>query len=134
MFRRQLDFAQAGENVGVLLRGIKREDVSRGEVLCKPGSVNVYKKFKAKVYCLSSEEGGRLKPFTTSYKPQFFIRTADITGSVTLDPPERLAMPGDNLEMVIELITPTAITEGMRFAMREGKLTVGAGVISKILE
>lgn len=134
MFRRQLDSAQAGDNVGVLLRGVKREDVTRGEVVCKPGSVNTYKRFKAKVYILTAEEGGRSKPFTTSYRPQFFIRTADVTGQVTLEPSDRMAMPGDNLEMIVDLISATPIVEGMRFALREGKLTVGAGVISKILE
>jgi len=133
MFRRQMESAQAGDNVGILLRGLKREDVKRGEVVCKPGSVTSFKKFKAKVYCLTSDEGGRSKPFTTNYRPQFFIRTANITGTVVLESPEKMAMPGDNLEMEVELLEPTPIVEGMRFAIREGQLTVGAGVISKIL-
>jgi elongation factor Tu len=133
MFKKQMDYAQAGDNVGALLRGIKREDVTRGGVACKPGTITAYKKFKAKVYVLTTEEGGRKKPFTTNYKPQFFIRTANVTGVVTLDK-DKIAMPGDNLEMDVELISPTPMSEGMRFAIREGQVTVGAGVVSKIVE
>jgi elongation factor Tu len=132
MFRKLLDSAQAGDNIGALLRGVKREDISRGEVACKPGSVVPYNKFKAKVYLLTTEEGGRKTPFATNYKPQFFIRTANITGTVTLEK-DKMAMPGDTMEMDVELITPVPMQEGMRFAIREGQLTVGAGVISKIL-
>ena len=132
MFRKQLDSAQAGDNIGALLRGVKREDIQRGEVACKPGSIVANSKFKAKVYLLTTDEGGRKTPFGTSYKPQFFIRTANITGSIVLEK-DKMAMPGDTLEMDIELIHPVPLQEGMRFAIREGSLTVGAGVISKII-
>jgi len=131
MFRKQLDQAQAGDNVGALLRGVKREDIQRGEVACKPGTVTAYSKFRAKVYVLTTEEGGRKTPFATNYKPQFFLRTANITGTCTLEK-DKMAMPGDSLEMDVELIAPVAMHEGMRFAIREGQLTVGAGVISQI--
>eukprot|EP01115_Flamella_aegyptia_P007269 TRINITY_DN3015_c0_g1_i1.p1 TRINITY_DN3015_c0_g1~~TRINITY_DN3015_c0_g1_i1.p1 ORF type:complete len:463 (-),score=159.51 TRINITY_DN3015_c0_g1_i1:33-1391(-) len=131
MFRKQLDQAQAGDNIGALLRGVKREDLTRGQVAAKPGSLTAYNKFRAKVYILTTEEGGRKTPFATNYKPQFFIRTANITGTVTLEK-DKMAMPGDTIEMDIELISPVAMQEGMRFALREGQLTVGAGVISKI--
>jgi len=131
MFRKSMDSAQSGDNVGILLRGIKREDVDRGVVACKPGSLTAYNKFRAKVYLLTTDEGGRKTPFATNYRPQFFIRTANITGSVSLEA-NKMAMPGDSIEMDVELISPAPITEGMRFAMREGQLTVGAGVISKI--
>eukprot|EP01114_Cavostelium_apophysatum_P018362 TRINITY_DN566_c0_g1_i1.p1 TRINITY_DN566_c0_g1~~TRINITY_DN566_c0_g1_i1.p1 ORF type:complete len:448 (+),score=132.87 TRINITY_DN566_c0_g1_i1:48-1391(+) len=134
MFRRQMDSAQAGDNVGLLLRGIKREDVERGEIACKVGSITPYKKFKAKVYVLTGDEGGRTKPFTTNYKPQFFIRTANVTGTITVDPPEKMVMPGDNIEMEVELQQPSAIHPGMRVTFREGQITVGTGVISSIIE
>lgn len=132
MFKKLLDTAQAGDNIGALLRGIKREDVLRGEVVCKPGTVTSHTKFIAKVYVLNEDEGGRKKPFTNNYKPQFFIRTANVTGTVTLLGDKQLAMPGDNVEMSVELLAPTPIQENMRFAVREGSLTIGAGVISKI--
>jgi len=131
MFRKQLDVAQAGDNVGALLRGVKREDIMRGQVACKPGTVTAHSKFRAKVYVLTTDEGGRKTPFTTNYKPQFFIRTASITGTVTVDK-DKMVMPGDSVEMDVELLAPVAMHEGMRFAIREGQLTVGAGVISKI--
>ena len=131
MFRKQLDQAQAGDNIGALLRGVKREDIARGQVAAKIGSLNAYAKFKAKVYILTTEEGGRKTPFATNYKPQFYIRTANITGTVTMEK-DKMAMPGDTIEMDVELISPVAMNEGMRFAIREGQLTVGAGVISKI--
>jgi len=133
MFRKSMESAQAGDNVGALLRGIKREDVSRGGVACKPGSIKAFTRFKAKIYVLTEDEGGRKKPFVTSYRPQFFFRTADVTGSITLAEDKPMAMPGDNLEIECTLISPTPMTEGMRFAIREGQLTVGAGVVSKIL-
>jgi len=132
MFRKSMDSAQAGDNVGALLRGIKREEVTRGGVACKVGSLKAFSRFKAKVYVLTEDEGGRKKPFVNAYKPQFFFRTADVTGSVTLSEDKPMAMPGDNLELEVSLITATPMTEGMRFAMREGQLTVGAGVVSKI--
>jgi elongation factor Tu len=132
MFRKSMDSAQAGDNVGILLRGLKRDDITRGEVACKAGTVNCYKKFRAKVYLLSTEEGGRKKPFATNYRPQFYIRTANVTGTIILEK-DKMAMPGDNMEMEIELIYPTPVNEGMRFAIREGSVTVGAGVVSKIL-
>jgi len=133
MFRKSMDSAQAGDNVGCLLRGIKREDVSRGGVACKPGSLKAFQRFKAKVYVLTEDEGGRKKPFVNAYRPQFFFRTADVTGSIILPEDKPMAMPGDNVEMDVHLISATPMTEGMRFAMREGQLTVGAGVVSKIL-
>jgi len=132
MFKKSMDSARAGDNVGCLLRNLKKEDLRRGEVLCKPGTVTPHKKFMCKVYVLTGEEGGRTKPFGTNYAPQFFLRTANITGTVTL-PKDKLAMPGDNVEMEVELIHPCAMHEGMRFAVREGTSTVAAGVISKIL-
>lgn len=134
MFRRQMDFAQAGDNVGLLLRGVKREDVERGGIACKVGSITPYKKFKAKVYVLTAEEGGRTKPFTTNYKPQFFIRTANVTGTITVEPADKMVMPGDNIEMEVELQQPAAIHNGMRVTFREGQITVGTGVISNIIE
>lgn len=134
MFKKEMDNAQAGDNVGLLLRGLKKDTVQRGFVVCKPGSVTAHTKFVAKIYILSVEEGGRKKPFTTNYRPQFFIRTASITGCVTLPEAKPMAMPGDNLEVNVELISQTPLFEGMRFAIREGQLTVGAGVISKIVK
>ena len=133
MFRKQLDEAQAGDNVGLLLRGLKREEVLRGQVISKPGTIKPHKKFKGQVYVLSKEEGGRSTPFTKGYRPQFFIKTADITGSVTIVGAE-MAMPGDTVDLEVELIEPIAIEEGMKFAIREGSKTVGAGSISKILD
>jgi len=132
MFRKSMETAQAGDNVGALLRGIKRDEVTRGGVACKPGSLKAFQRFKAKVYILTEDEGGRKKPFSNAYRPQFFFRTADVTGAVTLPEDKPMCMPGDNVEMDVQLITATPMNEGMRFAMREGQLTVGAGVVSKI--
>ena len=134
MFRKILDEAQAGDNVGVLLRGIDHEEVEKGMVLAAPGSIKPYRKFQARVYILSKEEGGRHKPFLTGYKPQFFLRTADVTGTVTLPEGVQMAMPGDNVDMTVELIYPVALEETHRFAIREGGKTVGAGVITKVIE
>ena len=134
MFRKILDEAQAGDNVGVLLRGIDHEEVEKGMVLAAPGSIKPYRKFQARVYILSKEEGGRHKPFLTGYKPQFFLRTADVTGTVTLPEGVQMAMPGDNVDMTVELIYPVALEETQRFAIREGGKTVGAGVITKVIE
>ncbi|HOL04115.1 MAG TPA: elongation factor Tu [Fervidobacterium sp.] len=135
MFRKELDEAMAGDNVGCLLRGIDKDEVERGQVLAKPGSITPHKKFKANIYVLKKEEGGRHTPFTKGYKPQFFIRTADVTGDI-IDLPAgaEMVMPGDNIEMTVELIYPVAIEKGMRFAVREGGKTVGAGVVSEIIE
>ncbi|EFA82788.1 elongation factor Tu domain-containing protein [Heterostelium album PN500] len=133
MFGKLLDFAQAGENVGVLLRGLKREDVVRGEVISKPGTIKAHTKFTAKTYILTDGEGGRKKGFATNYKPQFFIRTSNVTGRIELPPNTPMAMPGDNVELTIELISPTPLNEGLRFAIREGQLTVGAGIIQKVV-
>ena len=132
MFRKSLDSTMAGDNVGVLLRGIEKDDVERGQVLAKPGSVTPHTKFEAEVYILSKEEGGRHTPFFTGYKPQFYIRTADVTGSVTLPTGVEMVMPGDNAKMSVELIQPVALEEGVRFAIREGGSTVGAGVVTKV--
>ena len=134
MFRKQLDFAEAGDNAGVLLRGIAREDVERGQVLCKPGSVNPHKKFKAQVYVLSKEEGGRHTPFFSNYRPQFYFRTTDVTGVIELPEGVEMVMPGDNVEMTVELIAPIAIENGTKFSIREGGRTVGAGNVSEIVE
>ncbi|MCX7654011.1 MAG: elongation factor Tu [Fervidobacterium sp.] len=135
MFRKELDEAMAGDNVGCLLRGIDKDEVERGQVLAKPGSITPHKKFKANIYVLKKEEGGRHTPFTKGYKPQFYIRTADVTGEIVdLPAGAEMVMPGDNLEMTIELIYPVAIEKGMRFAVREGGRTVGAGVVSEIIE
>ena len=132
MFRKLLDQGQAGDNVGVLLRGTKREDVERGQVLAKPGSINPHTKFEAEVYVLSKEEGGRHTPFFNNYRPQFYFRTTDVTGAVTLPADKEMVMPGDNVSMSVELIAPIAMEEGLRFAIREGGRTVGAGVVAKI--
>jgi elongation factor Tu len=132
MFRKLLDEARAGDNVGVLLRGIKKEDVERGQVLAKPGSVKAHKKFKAEVYVLSKEEGGRHTPFFNNYRPQFYFRTTDVTGSVTLPEGVEMVMPGDNVSIAVELITPIAMEKTMRFAIREGGRTVGAGRVADI--
>jgi elongation factor Tu len=134
MFRKLLDQGQAGDNVGALLRGTKKEDVERGQVLAKPGSVTPHKKFKAEVYVLKKEEGGRHTPFFNNYRPQFYFRTTDVTGSVKLPENVEMVMPGDNVNIDVELITPIAAEEGLRFAIREGGRTVGAGVITKIVE
>ena len=134
MFRKLLDEGLAGDNVGCLLRGIGKEDVERGQVLAAPGSVTIHKKFEGEVYVLSKDEGGRHKPFFTNYKPQFYMRTTDVTGQITLPEDVKMVMPGDNVKMSVELITPVAMEEKQRFAIREGGRTVGAGVISKIVE
>src|ERR671931_13573 len=132
MFRKLLDQGQAGDNVGVLLRGTKREDVERGQVLAKPGSITPHTKFEAEVYVLSKEEGGRHTPFFKGYRPQFYFRTTDVTGVVELPAGTGMVMAGDNIQMTIELITPIAMEEQLRFAIREGGRTVGAGVVTKI--
>jgi elongation factor Tu len=134
MFRKLLDEGRAGENVGVLLRGTKREDVERGQVLAKPGSVKPHTKFEAEVYVLSKEEGGRHTPFFKGYRPQFYFRTTDVTGACELPEGVEMVMPGDNVQMVATLIAPIAMEEGLRFAIREGGRTVGAGVVAKIIE
>jgi elongation factor Tu len=134
MFRKLLDQGQAGDNIGALLRGTKREEVERGQVLAKPGSVTPHKKFKAEVYVLKKEEGGRHTPFFNNYRPQFYFRTTDVTGVVTLPQGVEMCMPGDNINIDVELITPIAAEEGLRFAIREGGKTVGAGVVTKISE
>ena len=134
MFRKLLDQGQAGDNIGVLLRGTKREDIERGQVLAKPGSITPHTEFTAQVYVLSKEEGGRHTPFFNNYRPQFYFRTTDVTGEVVLPEGTEMAMPGDNTEMVVKLIQPIAMTEGLRFAIREGGRTVGAGRVIKILK
>jgi len=132
MFQKTLDEGEAGDNVGCLLRGVEREDVERGQVLAKPGSITPHTDFDSEVYCLSKEEGGRHTPFFNGYRPQFYIRTTDVTGSIQFPEGVEMVMPGDNIKMVVELITPVALEEGVRFAIREGGRTVGAGVITKI--
>jgi elongation factor Tu len=134
MFRKILDEGQAGDNVGLLLRGMKKEDIERGMVICKPGSVTPHTKFECEVYILTKEEGGRHTPFFTGYRPQFYFRTTDVTGSAHLPEGVEMVMPGDNIKMTIELITPIAMEDGLRFAIREGGRTVGAGVVAKIIE
>ena len=134
MFRKQLDFAEAGDNAGVLLRGVSREDVERGQVLAKPGSVTPHKKFKAQVYVLSKEEGGRHTPFFSNYRPQFYFRTTDVTGVIELPEGVEMVMPGDNVTMTVELIAPIAIENGTKFSIREGGRTVGAGNVSEIIQ
>ena len=134
MFRKLLDQGQAGDNVGVLLRGLKRTDIERGQVLAKPGSITPHTKFKAEVYVMSKEEGGRHTPFLQGYRPQFYFRTTDVTGEVILPDGVKMVMPGDNITMSVELIAPIAMTEGLRFAIREGGRTVGAGVVTEIVE
>ena len=134
MFRKQLDYAEAGDNAGVLLRGISREEVERGQVLSKPGTVHPHKKFKAQVYVLSKEEGGRHTPFFTNYRPQFYFRTTDVTGVITLPEGTEMVMPGDNVTMTVELIAPIAVENGTKFSIREGGKTVGAGSVSEIIE
>ena len=132
MFRKLLDYAEAGDNIGALLRGVQRTDIERGQVLCKPGSINPHTKFHGQVYVLSKDEGGRHTPFFNNYRPQFYFRTTDVTGVISLPAGTEMCMPGDNVEMDVELITPIAIEEGLRFAIREGGRTVGSGVVTKI--
>ncbi len=134
MFRKQLDEAMAGDNVGLLLRGINRDQIERGQVICKPGSVKCHKKFTAQVYVLTKDEGGRHTPFFTNYRPQFYFRTTDVTGICMLPDGVEMVMPGDNTEMEVDLIHPIAMEEGLRFAIREGGRTVGSGRVVKILE
>ena len=134
MFRKILDEGQAGDNIGALLRGTKREDIERGQVLCKPGSITPHTKFKAEVYCLKKEEGGRHTPFFSGYRPQFYFRTTDVTGVANLPEGTEMVMPGDNVEMTIELIQPIAMDPGLRFAIREGGRTVGSGVVTEVIE
>ena len=134
MFRKILDEGRAGDNVGCLLRGTKREEIERGQVLCKPGSITPHTKFKAEVYCLKKEEGGRHTPFFSGYRPQFYFRTTDVTGVANLPEGTEMVMPGDNIEMTIELIQPIAMDQGLRFAIREGGRTVGSGVVAEIIE
>ncbi len=134
MFRKTLDYGQAGDNVGLLLRGIKKDEVERGQVVAKPGSITPHTRFKSEVYVLTKEEGGRHTPFFTGYRPQFYLRTTDVTGVAKLPDGVEMVMPGDNVSMEVTLITPVALEEGLRFAIREGGRTVGAGVVSQILE
>ena len=134
MFRKTLDFAEAGDNIGALLRGVTRDQVQRGQVLCKPGSIHPHTKFSGQVYVLKKEEGGRHTPFFNNYRPQFYFRTTDVTGIITLPADKEMCMPGDNVTMDVELITPIAIEEGLRFALREGGRTVGSGVVTAINE
>ena len=134
MFHKLLDYAEAGDNIGALLRGIDRKGIERGQVLCKPGSIKPHTKFKGQVYVLSKDEGGRHTPFFNNYRPQFFFRTTDVTGTITLPEGTEMCMPGDNVEMNVELITPIAIEKGLRFAIREGGRTVGSGAVTEILE
>ena len=134
MFRKLLDQAEAGDNIGVLLRGIDRKDIERGQVLAKPGSIHPHTKFKAQVYVLTKEEGGRHTPFFNGYRPQFYFRTTDVTGVIDLPAGTEMVMPGDNVDMTIELITPIAMEKGLRFAIREGGRTVGSGIVSEIIE
>ena len=134
MFRKLLDEGRAGDNIGALLRGVGREDVERGQVLAKPGSITPHTKFKAEAYILTKEEGGRHTPFFSNYRPQFYFRTTDVTGSVVLPEGTEMVMPGDNITMEVELIAPIAMDEGLRFAIREGGRTVGAGVVAGIIE
>ena len=134
MFRKLLDQAEAGDNIGVLLRGIQRDEIERGQVLAKPGTIHPHTKFKSQVYVLTKEEGGRHTPFFNGYRPQFYFRTTDVTGVIELPAGTEMVMPGDNIDMTIELITPIAIEKGLRFAIREGGRTVGSGVVSEIIE
>ena len=134
MFKKLLDQAQAGDNIGVLLRGVERADIERGQVLAKPGTITPHVAFKAQVYVLSREEGGRHTAFYNGYRPQFYLRTTDVTGAITLPEGVEMVMPGDNIEMTIRLITPVALEDGLRFAIREGGRTVGAGAVTQILE
>jgi elongation factor Tu len=133
MFRKLLDQGQAGDNIGALLRGTKREDVERGQVLAKPGSITPHTKFQAEAYILTKEEGGRHTPFFSNYRPQFYFRTTDVTGTIELPEGTEMVMPGDNISMVVDLIAPIAMDDGLRFAIREGGRTVGAGVVAKVI-
>ena len=134
MFRKTLDFAEAGDNIGVLLRGIQREEIERGQVISKPGTVHPHTKFVCQVYVLTKDEGGRHTPFFNNYRPQFYFRTTDVTGVISLPEGTEMCMPGDNIAMNVDLITPIAMEEGLRFAIREGGHTVGSGVVTKIIE
>ena len=134
MFRKILDRGEAGDNVGLLLRGTKREEVERGQVVVKPGTVTPHKKFQCEAYVMTKEEGGRHTQFMNNYRPQFYFRTTDVTGAITLEGDVKMAMPGDNVKMTVELIVPVAMEEKLRFAIREGGRTVGAGVVTKILD
>ena len=134
MFRKLLDYAEAGDNIGTLLRGVAKTDIERGQVLCKPGSIHPHTKFTGQVYVLSKDEGGRHTPFFNNYRPQFYFRTTDVTGVITLPEGTEMCMPGDNVDMKVELITPIAIEKGLRFAIREGGRTVGSGVVIEIDE
>lgn len=134
MFRKLLDFAHAGDNIGALLRGVDREGIQRGQVLCKPNSVKPHKTFKAQIYALTKEEGGRHTPFFNNYRPQFFFRTTDVTGSVDLPEGTEMVVPGDNIELTVKLINPIAVEQGTRFSIREGGRTVGAGNVTSIIE
>jgi elongation factor Tu len=134
MFRKEMEQGQAGDNCGILLRGIKKEEVERGQVLCKPGSITPHTKFTCEVYILSKEEGGRHTPFFAGYRPQFYVRTTDVTGTVALEEGTEMVMPGDNVKLTVELVSPIALEDGTRFAIREGGRTVGAGVVSSIIE
>jgi elongation factor Tu len=134
MFHKQLDEGMAGDNLGLLLRGIERTDVERGQVIAKPGSITPHKKFLAEVYVLKKEEGGRHKAFFSGYRPQFYVRTMDVTGDITLPEGVEMVMPGDNVNLTVELIVPVALEQGSKFAIREGGLTVGAGVVTQIIE
>ena len=134
MFRKLLDQAEAGDNIGVLLRGIQRTEIERGQVLAKPGTILPHKKFKGEVYVLTKEEGGRHTPFFNNYRPQFYFRTTDVTGVVNLPEGTEMVMPGDNITMSIELITPIAIEKGLKFAIREGGRTVGSGIVTEVIE
>jgi elongation factor Tu len=134
MFRKQLDFAQAGDNIGALLRGTKKEEIERGQVLAKPGTITPHRKFKAEVYVLKKEEGGRHTPFQNNYRPQFYFRTTDVTGTIMLPPGKEVVIPGDNVTIDVELITPIAMDKGLKFAIREGGRTVGSGVVAEIIE
>ena len=134
MFRKLLDYAEAGDNIGALLRGVAREDVQRGQVLAAPGSITPHTEFKAEVYVLSKDEGGRHTPFFSNYRPQFYFRTTDVTGVVNLPEGTEMVMPGDNVEMTVELIAPIAIEDGTRFSIREGGRTVGSGVVTEIIK
>ena len=134
MFRKLLDSGEAGDNVGLLLRGTKKEEVERGQVLAKPGSIKPHKKFKAEIYALSKEEGGRHTPFFANYRPQFYFRTTDVTGSIKLPEGTEMVMPGDNVTLEVELLAPIAMDNNLRFAIREGGRTVGSGVVSEIIE
>jgi elongation factor Tu len=134
MFQKTLDSGEAGDNVGCLLRGVERDEVERGQVLAAVGSITPHTDFESEVYCLSKEEGGRHTPFFNGYRPQFYIRTTDVTGGIKLPEGVEMVMPGDNIKMTVELITPVALEDGVRFAIREGGRTVGAGVLTKILK